>query len=324
VKTLRVVPWADFLLCRGDVARRPYLLLDSLRSGCRRGALTAREPRQFGLHGREIAFVGLWAICLRVQRVLIGLILVGCCGATAQAEIELRGFVQQNGGLLFGLTDTSSGFSKWVREGDSFGMYRVSKYDGDQKELLLRSAASELRLKLVGPSVKSGDSCDDLPYRASAVLLIERDERERRSLAEHVADLSSERFANYVALSFTPKEKAGLRAAHPELFSGQDDAVDPRALNALITIQSGGVRAQDIQIVAHAREPELTALLANRWARKYIEYVIDEQAKRAMPDAQGLAKQGKSDAAREVLIVTGISNTNIRIVDRAEVPARKR
>lgn len=101
---------------------------------------------------------------------------------------------------------------------------------------------------------------------------------EEVNLATHIEKLKSASFRNYVVASFTPEEIQKIRAAYlkPELSSSEQVSVE-----AIIAGSFDIEERRDtpvLQISAMHRDPEAAELIANRFARRYIEFNLDQSA----------------------------------------------
>ncbi len=96
------------------------------------------------------------------------------------------------------------------------------------------------------------------------------------ALSTHVEQLRSTAFFEYLLVSFTPEETKRIVA--PYLNHAKPDEAPPSLAaiirpNVSISIRKGG--ANIITIGINNRDPENAALIANRFAQKYIAYSLD-------------------------------------------------
>ncbi|HEU5079210.1 MAG TPA: polysaccharide biosynthesis tyrosine autokinase [Opitutaceae bacterium] len=95
-------------------------------------------------------------------------------------------------------------------------------------------------------------------------------------LHTHLARMKSDTFLDYVLQSFSPKEAELIQAAYRD---PDNPNAAPMSLRAIIrpSIQLREEKATTIvHIGSMHRDPEAAALIANRFARKYIDFMLDE------------------------------------------------
>jgi capsular exopolysaccharide synthesis family protein len=95
-------------------------------------------------------------------------------------------------------------------------------------------------------------------------------------LHTHLARMKSETFLDYVLQSFSPKEAELIQTAYRDR---ENPNAAPPSLRAILkpSVQIRDEKATTIvHIGSYHRDPEAAALIANRFARKYIDFMLDE------------------------------------------------
>ncbi|BET67027.1 exopolysaccharide regulatory tyrosine autokinase VpsO [Opitutales bacterium ASA1] len=98
------------------------------------------------------------------------------------------------------------------------------------------------------------------------------------NLATHIEQLRSGSFRSYVAASFTPEEVQKIRAAY---LDPEKSAAEQISVEAIVAAAIDIEERRDspvLQINAFHRDPVAAELIANRFARRYIEYNLDQTA----------------------------------------------
>ncbi len=98
------------------------------------------------------------------------------------------------------------------------------------------------------------------------------------NLATHIEQIRSSSFRDYVAASFTPEEVALIRAAYlePDLSPSEQPGVEGIIQGAIDVIERRDTPI--LELAAHHRDPRAAELIANRYARRYIEFNLDRTA----------------------------------------------
>ncbi len=98
------------------------------------------------------------------------------------------------------------------------------------------------------------------------------------NLATHIEQLKSASFRNYVVASFTPEEVKKIREAY------LDPDLSPSEQTPVEAIVAGAVEVEErrdtpvLLITTMHRDPVAAEMIANRYARRYIEYNLDQTA----------------------------------------------
>jgi hypothetical protein len=121
-------------------------------------------------------------------------------------------------------------------------------------------------------------------------------------MAYHLEILTSSEFSSYVEKSFTSRE-CNLVGVVPRANSNSAGS------ETLVRVERLPTNDRQLAITVLHRNPEAAALLANRWGRKYDEYLCD------------LAVFGKNKTPVPNY-GTGLQDGGIRLVNRAEVPSK--
>ncbi len=98
------------------------------------------------------------------------------------------------------------------------------------------------------------------------------------NLATHAEQIRSGSFRTYVAASFTPEEVEKIRAPYldPDLSPSEQISVEGVLAGGLEVIEHRDTPV--ITIEASHRDPQAAELIANRYARRYIEFNLDRTA----------------------------------------------
>jgi polysaccharide biosynthesis transport protein len=143
--------------------------------------------------------------------------------------------------------------------GSILGFWRMQQPPiyGTMTTLMFENPAQILEIRPVNPGVVGGGEIN---------------------LAMHIQRMSSGSFRSYVAHALTPQEAETIRHAYldPELPPSDQVSLEDILSNSIEIVE--GKNAPILEIHAFHRDPVAAELIANRFARRYIDFNLDQAA----------------------------------------------